>query len=307
LTSEARRSEIDYDYHMKQSKSVIVFGTGNIGTDLLVKLNNSILKNNVLAVGRRDLSPGIIFAERNQIPFFTNGLDSISKLIESNEIKWVVDASSASTHLNLTRTLADFPEISILDLTPSELSNSYIPSIDANIVGGGAHIGLISCGAQSSIPIIKALSLLAPLNYVEVVASLSSKSVGAATRNNIDNYIYQTERAIVKYADPLNAKAILIINPAEPPINMSVSIYFNYCNNLKFSSEKIRGTVLKAIESNRILLPLTTLNENIQEVNECYLLNLSIKGNGDYLPPYAGNLDVLTHIAREILLQNFAI
>jgi acetaldehyde dehydrogenase len=292
---------------MKQNDSVIVFGTGNIGTDLLVKLNKSTLKNNLIAVGRRYSSPGIIFAERNKIPYFTDGLDSISKLIESNKINWVVDASSASTHLNLTRVLADSPEISILDLTPSELSNSYIPSIDAKIVSEGAHIGLISCGAQSSIPIVKSLSQLAPLNYVEVVASLSSKSVGTATRNNIDNYIYQTEKAILKYADPINAKAILIINPAEPPINMSVSIYFNYRNNLKFSSEEIRNTVLNAIESNKILLPLIVLNENIQEVNECYLLNLSIKGNGDYLPPYAGNLDVLTHIAREILIQSFAL
>lgn len=284
--------------------SVIVFGTGNIGTDLLAKLRNSKLKNQVIAIGRSKNSQGIVFCRNNNIPYLTDGIKSLEKITTSESLSWVLDASSSSTHTELVNIMALQPAVNILDLTPSNLSKNFIPSINDSIKEDSNHIGLISCGAQSSIPIIKTLNEFSRLSYVEVVTSLSSKSVGVATRNNIDDYIDKTQDAIIEYVGVKESKAILIINPAEPPINMSVSIFFKFTDELNITNSELKNIVVNKINLIEQYIPKIYISGEIQEVNGNFLLNLTVLGHEDYLPEYAGNLDILTHIARKIVLDH---
>jgi acetaldehyde dehydrogenase len=228
---------------MFDKKTVVVFGTGKIGSDLILKFIKLSLPLNLIVIGRRKESSGIEIASKHSIEFHTDGMNSLAEILKSRKIDYLIDASSAETHEMILDILDSNQKISIIDLTPSKKSKSFVLGID-KLTTKNFNIGLISCGAQVSIPPLITISNFYPIEYVEIVTSLSSKSVGIATRDNLDDYIYKTEEAIVHYAGSSRAKAILIVNPAKPEIPMNISLYLKFRNNLTVDTKDI-DTILQ--------------------------------------------------------------
>jgi acetaldehyde dehydrogenase len=180
----------------------------------------------------------------------------------------------------------------MIDMTPSKLGKSVVPAVNVLDAKALQHINMISCGGQSSVPIINAVSgVVNGIEYVELVSSISSKSAGAATRVNLDEYIDNTELAILEFSKAKRSKVILILNPAEPPVNMQTSISFQIQNPpMDLIIKAVRGRV----EAVRKYVPgYELLFEPKQVDNNRVVVMLKVEGAGDYLPKYAGNLDII--------------
>lgn len=285
-----------------QKIRVGIFGTGNIGTDLLIKLSRVPSIRVCFVIGRRSESPGIKEAVRLGYRFSVEGLHGLEKELASNPVDWVADTSTASLHKELRDIVERNSNARILDFTPSELSSPFVPMIDLDATGE-RDLGLISCGAQSSIPLLALIGNHFKLSRVELASSLASKSVGPATRINLDEYIEKTEKALASYCSCRDVKAILIVNPANPPINMSVSLYLR-SEDSKFTTNAVdlllaekTSELLKHIPNFKQLGPTVIKGEDL-------LISYEVTGSGDYLPLYAGNLDVLTHAAVGIMSRS---
>ena len=285
-----------------QKIRVGIFGTGNIGTDLLIKLSRVPSISVCFVIGRRNESPGIQEAVRLGYRFSVDGLDGLEKELACNPVDWVADTSTASLHKEVRNIVERNSNARILDFTPSELSTPFVPMIDLDETGE-RDLGLISCGAQSSIPLLAVVANHFKLSRVELASSLASKSVGPATRINLDEYIEKTEKALAGYCSCPDVKAILIVNPAIPPINMSVSLYLR-SEDSKFTTNAVdlllaekTPELLKHIPNFKLLGPTVIKGEDL-------LISYEVTGSGDYLPLYAGNLDVLTHAAAGIMSRS---
>lgn len=286
---------------MQNKVKVGIFGTGNIGTDLLVKLSKQPSIEISFVVGRRIDSPGIELAKELGVFTSVEGILGLRAALQEKQIEWLADTSSAMMHTEVRRIVEDFSEVKILDFTPSELSTPFVPMVDMDF-SKSRDLGLISCGAQSSIPLISLVAQQFKLTRVELVSSLASKSVGPATRLNLDEYIEKTERALSKYGQCQNVKAILIVNPAVPPINMSVALYLR-SNDPGFKTREMDELISNRIEDLKMHIPnFKQLGPTVQRGDDL-LIAYEVTGAGDYLPPFAGNLDVLTHAAAGIMLK----
>jgi len=277
-----------------------IFGTGNIGTDLLVKLGKQPAIEVSFVIGRRLDSPGIKMAKSLEIPFNVDGLLGLEAALLDHQIEWLADTSSAMLHTDVRKIVENCSTARILDFTPSKLSTPFVPMVDTN-VSTARDLGLISCGAQSSIPLVSLIAEKFNLTRVELVSSLASKSVGPATRLNLDEYIEKTEQALTSYSDCPNVKAILIVNPASPPINMSVALYLR-SDNPGFQPRKLDDLIQNRIFELSMHIPNFRQLGPVVKIGEDLLIAYEVTGSGDYLPPFAGNLDVLTHAAARIML-----
>jgi acetaldehyde dehydrogenase (acetylating) len=286
---------------IQEKVKVGIFGTGNIGTDLLVKLCKQPAIEVSFVIGRRIDSPGIKMAKELGISFNIEGLSGLEAALLENQVEWLADTSSAMLHTRVRKIVEDCSNARILDFTPSDLSTPFVPMVDTD-VSTVRDLGLISCGAQSSIPLVSLIAEKFKLTRVELVSSLASLSVGPATRLNLDEYIEKTERALSSYSRCLNVKAILIVNPATPPINMSVALY------LRSDDPRFQPTELNSLVQNRISelsghIPNFRQLGPVVKIEEDLLIAYEVTGSGDHLPPFAGNLDVLTHAAAGIMLR----
>ena len=207
---------------MKKIKAAII-GTGNIGTDLMFKILRSEFIELVSFVGRREDSPGIQLARKNNVYTATIGIDFFKN--HSNCCQLVFDATDAKTacrNYPIFKTL----NISVIDLTPAKIGPMCIPSINGGIIKTNDNINMITCGGQASIPLLHLLSKrFKNLEYIEVVSQIASKSAGMATRINIDHYIETTEKAIQQFTKCNNCKVILNLNPAEPCVDMQTTMF----------------------------------------------------------------------------------
>jgi acetaldehyde dehydrogenase len=276
-----------------------VFGTGNIGSDLIVKLVRSERVSLRFVVGRSNSSRGVQLARDLGIPTFTNGLYDLEKAMSDFPVSWLADTSNAQTHLHVRRIVeAVAPKVRIIDFTPSTLSERFAPGTGQKIPNSN-DLSLISCGGQSSLPVISLIQSEYEIQRIELVSSLASKSVGPGTRSNLDEYIETTESAIRHFSKASQAKVILIINPADPPINMRVSLY------LRFVEEVRTADLMELLESAKS--ELSEWVPNIEflgspvKIGADVLISYEVTGKGDFLPSYAGNLDVLTNTALKIL------
>ena len=281
---------------IKKNIRIGIFGSGNIGTDLLIKISKSSFLECAFIIGRREDSPGILLASEMGIKTYIGGIESIKNALDEFPIDWLADVSSAQVHESLIRELGDQNSLRVMDFTPSKLSESFVPAIDSLDKTVGLDIGLISCGAQSAIPMIGLLAREFSFKRIELVSSLASLSVGPATRKNIDEYIEKTEAAIAKYSNCKDVKAILIINPATPPINMAVSLFIEF-SDPTITMEKINSLILSELGYLESFIPNFKLVGEVTNRGDEFLISYQVTGNGDYLPKYAGNLDVLTHAA----------
>jgi acetaldehyde dehydrogenase len=268
--------------------NVAIIGSGKIGIDLFFKVRRSESLNCVLVAGRNKESEGLKIVQKLDVLTSDRGIDVID--INQN-IDIIFDATSATAHINHWK-LIEKSNIVMIDMTPSKLGTSIVPAINIAQVNLTRHINMISCGGQSSIPIINAVSeVVNEIEYVELVSSIASKSAGAATRQNLDEYIDNTERAILGFSKAKRSKVILILNPAEPPVNMQTSISFQIKNppmNLIIDSVRARVELVK-----RYVRGYDLLFEPKQVDDNRVMVMVKVEGAGDYLPKYAGNLDII--------------
>lgn len=271
---------------------VAILGTGNIGTDLLYKVRRSKSLKCSFFVGRREDSPGLRRAQALGISALTGGIDELMKHLP--DIDLVFDATSARDHLSHAPVLLG-NNCHVINLTPARLGDYYVPDLsDLDVFGVDVplNLNMITCGGQTTIPIIIAIKRSFPkLDRVEIVSTISSLSAGPATRRNLDEYIENTESAIQLLTGISRAKVILILNPAKPEIVMHTSIYFSDINLEVNTIQLIADEVTQRLQ---VYCPGYALAAQATQLNsETVHLAVTVIGAGDYLPTYAGNLDII--------------
>ena len=269
---------------------VAIIGSGNIGTDLLYKVRRSKHLKCSLMVGRRLDSPGLERANKMGIRTSPDGLEGLKANI--GNIDLVFDATSASEHIIIAKTLQN-ENVALINLTPAPLGSFYIPLVTNNpeIIHAHSHLNMVTCGGQTSIPLIHILSSNLKISSVEVVSTIASKSAGIATRENLDEYISNTERAIGEETGIQEIKVMLVINPAIPEIVMHTSIYIS---GPEIIVEGVQDLIIQRIKEMNVSNPNIKLSAAPTQIDMNTIhFAVEVSGSGDYLPTYSGNLDII--------------
>tara|TARA_B100001778_G_scaffold138005_1_gene113432 strand:+ start:1692 stop:2537 length:846 start_codon:yes stop_codon:yes gene_type:complete len=271
-----------------------IIGTGNIGTDLLLKLINTDFIEPVIFAGRRMSSNGIKLAQEKGIPVTDKGIDYfIENCCVADIVYDCTNAIDAKQHAKVFKKQG----VKVIDLTPAKVGDLCVPTINPEAIKTKGNVNMITCGGQASTPLLNVISKHCNLEYIEVVSQIASDSAGMATRLNIDNYIHTTERAITEFTGCNNCKVILNLNPAIPQVDMQTTLFIK-AKNIKFSS--LNKDIYKTIKKLKEYIPHYELVMPPTINNDILVLSIRVKGTGDYLPEYAGNLDIINCAAIEI-------
>ena len=284
---------------------VAILGSGNIGTDLMMKTLRSEVLELVMVAGIDPASEGLARARKAGVATTTDGIDGL--LAEPGSGAIVFDATSARAHQAHAPRLAEAGRLAV-DLTPAAVGPYVVPGISPDEVMAGPNLNLISCGAQATIPMVHAIDRVAPVRYAEIVATIASRSAGPGTRQNIDEFTQTTARGIERVGGAEHAKAIIVLNPAEPPIVMRDAVY---ALTGPVDREAVTASVLEMVEAVRRYVPGYRLrgepifDQVPGEVpgstgSSRVTVFVEVEGAGDYLPRYAGNLDVMTSAAVRV-------
>jgi len=269
---------------------VAIIGSGNIGTDLLMKSLRSEYITCTLFAGRNFNSVGMKKANSLGVLISDRGIEAI---IENPSIcDLVFDCTSAQAHIGHWKVLERLEKI-VIDMTPAKLGALCVPAINASecITNGALNINMITCGGQVSIPIAYAISQVhKDIEYIEVASSIASRSAGPATRYNLDEYVETTQDAIRIFSGAKRAKAILILNPAAPPIDMQTTIYAKIINP---DLNAIKVSVLAMVEKLNQYVPGYQILVSPTIEGNKVVTTIKVLGAGDFLPQYAGNLDII--------------
>lgn len=274
---------------------VAIIGTGNIGTDLLYKIQRSEFLECSLFAGRNAESDGIRIAESIGIKTSFDSIKAIENDPDCCEI--VFDATSAKGHIINAPILKRLGKFTI-DLTPSQIGKMCVPVVNMDECLKEDNVNLITCGGQATVPIIHAIMQVHPeTEYIEIVASISSKSAGPGTRANVDEFTQTTREAITEFSKVPKAKAIIILNPAEPPILMHNTIYAKIDNP---KIEELKMAVLNMGKRIHEYVPGYSIALEPVEQKGRVATMIQVVGLGDYLPKYSGNLDIITCAAIKV-------
>jgi acetaldehyde dehydrogenase len=268
---------------------VAIIGPGNIGTDLLKKLKRSPMLELKWMMGIQE-SEGIRIARESGVQTCITGL---RPMLEDEETKIVFDATSSGPHLHNAPLLKKAGKLA-LDLTPAAVGPYVVPAVNLDLLMDEANLNLVTCGGQATVPIVHAVSEAAGAKYAEIVACIASKSAGPGTRQNIDEFTQTTASAICKVGGARKGKAIIILNPADPPIMMTNTIYVKVDDP---DEEKIRSSVMDMVKTIQSYVPGYELRVPPLVQDDLVTVIVQVKGQGDFLPPYAGNLDIMTSAA----------
>jgi len=295
-------------------QKVAIIGSGNIGTDLMIKVMRKARRLEMAAmVGVDPASEGLARAERLGIFTTAEGLDGLRRSAVYDGIAIVFDATSAKAHVHHAALLAQDGKM-VIDLTPAAVGPYVVPPInlDAHLESGrNGNINMVTCGGQATIPIVAAVSRVAKVHYAEIVASIASRSAGPGTRANIDEFTETTSRAIEQVGGAERGKAIIVLNPAEPPMIMRDTVY---CLADTDDEAAVRASIEAMVEAVRGYVPGYRLKQEIQFERISHndplaipglgprsglkvTVLLEVEGAGHYLPAYAGNLDIMTSAA----------
>ena len=280
---------------MEKIKCALI-GSGNIGTDLIYKIQRSPYLEPVWMVGIDPESEGLTRAKDMGLKVTSDGVDGLLPHVLEDNIQIAFDATSAYVHAENSRKLNELGVL-MIDLTPAAIGPLCVPPVNLSehTEKLEMNVNMISCAGQATIPIISAVSGIQSVEYAEIVASLASKSVGIGTRENLDEFTYTTSSAIETVGGARKGKALAIINPAEPPLIMRNTIYC--ITDEKPEEEKIIESILNMIEEVKKYVPgYKLINGPIFDGNKISVF-MEVEGLGDYLPKYAGNLDVMTAAA----------
>ncbi|WP_156842891.1 acetaldehyde dehydrogenase (acetylating) [Novosphingobium aquimarinum] len=296
---------------MAKVKAAII-GSGNIGTDLMIKMVK-YPQNMELAVvvGIDEASEGLAMARERGIATTHDGLDGFRSMPEYADVKIVFDATSAYAHKVHDQVLRADGKL-VVDLTPAAIGPFTVPPVNMEENLASGNVNMVTCGGQATIPMVAAVSQVATVHYAEIVASVSSRSAGPGTRANIDEFTRTTARAIEKVGGAQKGKAIIILNPAEPPMIMRDTVF---TLSEGADEDAIRASVQAMVEKVQAYVPGYRLKQHVQfehfgDNNRLTIpgygefagiktmIMLEVEGAGDYLPSYSGNLDIMTAAAK---------
>lgn len=289
-----------------------IIGSGNIGTDLMMKMLKYPQQMELVAVvGIDPASEGLAMARERGVATTHEGIEGLKKLACYGEIDIAFDATSAYAHKMHDEALrAD--GIQVVDLTPAAIGPYTIPTVNGDANLDQPNVNMVTCGGQATIPMVAAVSQVATVHYAEIVASVSSRSAGPGTRANIDEFTRTTARAIEKVGGAAQGKAIIILNPAEPPMIMRDTVF---TLSEGADEQTIRASVEAMVKKVQAYVPGYRLKQEVQferygDNNRLKIpgrgeftglkttIMLEVEGAGDYLPPYSGNLDIMTAAAK---------
>jgi acetaldehyde/propanal dehydrogenase len=279
----------------RKIKAAIV-GSGNIGTDLLYKALRSEWIEPVWMVGIDPASEGLARAAQLGIKTTAGGVDGLMPHVVPDGIKLAFDATSAYVHADNARKLQG-AGVRMIDLTPAAIGPYCIPPVNlaAHHASREMNVNMVSCGGQATVPMVYAVSRVQPVSYGEIVATVASKSVGPGTRKNIDEFTRTTAAAVEKVGGARKGKAIIVINPAEPPLIMRDTIHCLTDDEPK--RDEITASVKAMILEVQRYVPGYTLKNGPVFEGKRVTIYVEVEGLGDYLPKYAGNLDIMTAAA----------
>ena len=297
---------------MSNKIKAAIIGPGNIGTDLLMKAMRSELIEPVWMVGVIPDSPGLARAEELGLKTTAEGVDGMVPHMQEDGVQICFDATSAYVHAENSRKVNEQGAV-MIDLTPAAIGPYCVPpvSLDEAVAAKAMNVNMVTCGGQATIPLVAAVSRVQHVTYGEIVATVSSRSAGPGTRKNIDEFTRTTAQGIESVGGAEAGKAIIIINPAEPPLIMRDTIH---CLTVDEPNEEaITQSVKDMITEVQKYVPGYTLKNGPVFDGKRVSIYMEVEGLGDFLPKYAGNLDIMTAAglrtaemyAEEILAGNF--
>lgn len=273
---------------MNKKLKVAIIGSGNIGADLLIKVNRSKYLECGAFIGRSMNSQGLMMAQKLGITTSALGIDYLVNNPDCCQI--VFDATSASAHIQHAPVLASMGKFAI-DLTPAKLGKMCVPAVNLESCINEQNVNMVTCGGQASTPIAYAIGQTQKdVDYIEVVSSIASRSAGPATRVNLDEYIHTTESAVKIFSGAARTKAILNLNPAVPPIIMQTTIMAKVATP---DLEKLKPFLNAVVAKVKTYVPAYEIKVGPIVENGRIVVILTVKGQGDFLPEYAGNLDII--------------
>ncbi|CAG9263096.1 acetaldehyde dehydrogenase (acetylating) [Paraburkholderia caribensis] len=299
------------DTTVRNTQKVAIIGSGNIGTDLMIKILRGGKNIEVAAlVGIDPTSEGLARARRFGVPATADGIEGLVDMPRFGDIRIAFDATTAGAHLRHSDFLQQHG-IRVIDLTPAAVGPYVIPVINLQEHLDSPNVNMVTCGGQATIPVVAAVSRVAPVHYAEIVASISSRSAGPGTRANIDEFTETTSRAICTVGGAARGKAIIILNPAEPPLIMRDTVFTlsDDCD-----TDEVEASVYAMMQAVQAYVPGYRLKQRVQfeRISSENALPipglgrkpglkttvfLEVEGAGHYLPAYAGNLDIMTSAA----------
>ncbi len=295
---------------------VAILGSGNIGTDLMMKVQRSASLELAMMAGIDAESPGLARAQALGVPTTSAGIAGLVASPDWADIAVVFDATSATAHLHHAEVLAAHGKLAV-DLTPAAVGPYCVPIANLDAHRGARNVNMVTCGGQATIPIVWAASQVAAVRYAEIVASISSRSAGPGTRANIDEFTQTTARAIEQVGGAGRGKAIIVLNPAEPPLLMRDTVYLLMAhadpNAVRDAIDDAVAQVASYVPGYRLVQPpVIDAIEGLCMPGEApfdglkVTVLLEVEGAGDWLPKYAGNLDIMTSAAlrmAELMVQ----
>ncbi|MBP6019664.1 MAG: acetaldehyde dehydrogenase (acetylating) [Burkholderiaceae bacterium] len=276
---------------VKRKLNVAILGSGNIGTDLAYKALRNENFNLKLVAGIDPASDGLARARELGI---TTSADGVEAVLECRDIDLVFEATSAKAHLaNAPRFEA--AGIRAIDLTPAKVGPSVVPCVNLADMGSMSNVNLISCAAQATIPLVYGFSRVGKVHYAEIVATIASKGAGKGARDNIEEFTHTTARAIQEIGGATRGKAMVVLNPADPPLIMRNTIYAVMDEDT--DEKELHKSINEMVARVQQYVPGYRLVVEPFRRGDHFMVSVEVEGAGDYLPIYAGNLDIINAAA----------
>jgi acetaldehyde dehydrogenase len=289
----------------------LIIGAGKIGIDLYIKCKKMHFFDNIFIFNRNKNSVGAKFCIKKNFNYSATGVEGVVNKLKLDKNNIIFDASSADSSIKNYKILDKYLKNNYyINLTPSKIGDYIVPYYDL-LKKIPKSINLITCGGQSSIPLILELKkVLKNIIYVELVSSIASLSAGEATRKNVENYLTNTKSAISQLSGIINNKVIINFNPSNPPVNMMNSLFFETKNKLThLDFLNINKAIKKINKKIKIYIPQYNAKIFKTEKNNIFRITVRVIGQGDYLPAFAGNLDIITssaaHLSKLIYEKNY--
>ncbi|WP_243290926.1 acetaldehyde dehydrogenase (acetylating) [Bacillus sp. FJAT-47783] len=272
-----------------------IIGSGNIGTDLMYKVERSNQLQMSVMVGIDPESEGLKRARERGYETIDSGIDGL--LEKPDLVDIVFDATTAKAHHIHSEKLVALGK-KVIDLTPAAIGPFTVPPVNLDAHLTEANVNMVTCGGQATIPIVAAISRVVRVNYAEIVATVASKSAGPGTRANIDEFTRTTAKAIEQVGGAEKGKAIIILNPAEPPIIMRDTIHALV--EQEGQEQNIVTSIEQMVQTVQEYVPGYRLRGKPQFEGRKVTVFIEVEGAGDFFPPYSGNLDIMTAAAAKV-------
>ncbi|VVJ21965.1 Acetaldehyde dehydrogenase [Amycolatopsis camponoti] len=295
------------------SVKVAIIGSGNIGTDLMIKVLRLSERLDIAAVAGIDPdSDGLARARRLKVATTHEGVEGLVRLDEFADVRYVFDATSAGAHRRHDEVLRGLGR-TVIDLTPAAIGPYVVPPVNLGEHLDAPNVNMVTCGGQATIPIVAAVGAVTPVHYGEIIASISSRSAGPGTRANIDEFTETTASAIEKVGGAARGKAIIVLNPAEPPLIMRDTVHCLVSDVDAVGTEAVTASIEEMVGRVQAYVPGYRLKQKVQfetvtaddplhrlvPAGDAVKVSvfLEVEGAAHYLPAYAGNLDIMTSAA----------